>query len=63
MTRPFSPGEIARFTASVHRQEAVARRLTQPAFAAVLDEWAINADRRAEAAESAAQPDLFGSAA
>lgn len=63
MTRPFSPGEVSRHTASVHRSEAQARRLTQPAFAAVLDEWAINADRRAEAAESAAQPDLFGSAA
>lgn len=59
MTRPFTPGEVSRFTATVHRQEAAARRLTQPEFAAVLGAWASNADRRADALE-AEWPDLFG---
>lgn len=49
-----------RFTATVHRREAAARRLTQPDFAAVLDTWAINADLRALEADSMGQPDLFG---
>lgn len=63
MKHRFAPGEVARFTASVHRQEAAARRLTQPALAAVLDQWAANADARAAEAEGAVQPDLFGAAA
>ena len=49
-----------RFTATVHRREAEARRETQPDFASVLDTWAINADLRALEAESMGQPDLFG---
>lgn len=59
------PGEIDRHTAGVYRREAMARRQSQPAFAAVLDTWAANADRRAEEAEglSPAQLDLFGEAA
>lgn len=47
------------FTATVHRREAEARRLTQPDFAAVLDTWAINADRRAEDARRGEQQELF----
>lgn len=60
MTRP---PESHRHTASVYRSEAEARRITQPEFAAVLDQWAINADRRAVEAETLGQPDLFGAAA
>lgn len=59
----FAPGEIARRTAAVHRSEAAARRLTQPDFAAWLDERAAAADRRADAAKRGAQPDLFEAAA
>lgn len=55
--------ESHRHTASVHRSEAEFRRLTQPEFAAVLDKWAANADRRAVEAETLGQPDLFGEAA
>jgi len=51
--------ESHRHTASVHRSEAAARRLTQPDFAAVLDQWAANAERRAVEAENEEQPDLF----
>ena len=46
-------------TASVHRSEAEARRLTQPAFAAVLDQWADNAERRAKEAQDQRHPDVF----
>lgn len=48
-----------RNTAAVCRGEAEARRQTQPAFAAILDQWAINQDRRADEPASD-QPDLFG---
>jgi len=49
-------------TAAVCRGEAEARREADPAFAGLLDQWAANAEARAEAAADD-QPDLFGAAA
>ena len=49
-----------RHTAAVCRTEADTRRLTDPAFAVMLDQWASNADRRAVEAEGKVHPDLFG---
>lgn len=46
-------------TAAVCRGEAEARRQTQPAYAAILDTWAANQERRAIEAEAGDQPDLF----
>lgn len=43
-------------TASVCRSEAEARRMTQPDFAATLDQWALSHERRADSDD---QPDLF----
>ena len=57
--RKVSPAESARHTASVYRSEAEARRPHQPDFAMTLDQWARNADARAEAADLDEQPDLF----
>lgn len=45
--------------AAVYRAEAEARRQSQPAFAAVLGQWAENAERH----DLPEQPDLFGAAA
>lgn len=52
--------ESHRHHAAVLRSEAEARRERQPDFAAILDTWAMNAERRAEACQP--QPDLFGGA-
>lgn len=52
--------DLYRHIAAVHRAEAEARRERQPDFAATLETWAINAERRAEACQP--QPDLFGGA-
>jgi hypothetical protein len=54
MTRPRASDHL--HTAAVCRSEAEARRLTQPDFAATLDQWALNAERRADGE----QRDLFG---
>lgn len=62
----FAPGEAARFAAAAHRREAVVRSASplsfQREFAVVLEGWADDAERRAEAEEAAhhQQPDLFG---
>jgi|GEM_PF-1446159 len=62
--RDFIPTpDFYRHVAAVHRTEAEARRGHQPDFAAILDTWAANADRRALDAEMDHQPDLFGAAA
>lgn len=63
MTRS-TPAEIARHAAQVHRSEAAIRGMSdnpcQRRFAAFLEEWAANADARADALEGNNQPDLFG---
>ena len=51
--------ESHRHTAAVYAAEADRRRPTCPEFAAVLDQWAANAERRAVEAENEEQPDLF----
>lgn len=75
MKPQFAPGELARFAAAAHRREAAVRAASplvhQREFALVLEDWADNADRRAEIEEAAAarvitapaQLELFGSAA
>lgn len=55
--------ESHRHTGAVCRREAEVRRPYQPDFAATLDQWAANADRRAMDLEAFSQPDLFGAAA
>jgi hypothetical protein len=59
----FSPSETARFTAAVHRREAEVRRASEHAhqreFAAVLDQWANDAEHRATEAERGQQGELF----
>lgn len=53
----------ARFTAAAHRHAAEvfaqSDSAAQRAFAPALAQWAVNADRRAGALVSSAQPDLF----
>lgn len=51
--------ESHRFTATVCASEAEARRLTDPAFAALLDTWAANQRARADALSAQEQRDLF----
>lgn len=63
MTARLCPIASARHTAAVCRREADVRRSYQPDFAATLDQWAANADARADALSIPAQPDLFGAAA
>lgn len=61
------PVAAARHTAAVCRTEADVRRQSplahQRAFAAVLDTWAANQERRADELARGAQPDLFSEAA
>jgi hypothetical protein len=59
MTARLCPIASARHTAAVYRREAEARRSYQPDFADALDQWAANADARADALSVPAQPDLF----
>lgn len=59
--KPFVPTpDFYRHTAAIYRSEADVRRARQPDFAATLETWAINAERRAEACQP--QPDLFAGA-
>lgn len=51
--------ESHRHTAAVLRTEAEARRPKDPAFAGLLGQWAVNADRRADRATAGTQRDLF----
>jgi len=51
--------ESHRHSAAVFRSEADARRLKDPVFAGLLDQWADNADRRADRATVGMQRDLF----
>ncbi len=62
--REITEADSHRFTAGACRFAADAWRESgsepQRAFAATLDTWAANAERRAQAAERDIQPDLFG---
>lgn len=60
--RDFNTPEFHRHTAAIYRGEADARRHLHPDFAATLETWAVNAERRAEAAAQDEQPDLFARA-
>lgn len=64
--RPLTAASL-RFIAAAHRREAAVRResplVFQRDFAAVLNTWADDADRRADEIEVDDQPDLFGAAA
>jgi len=63
ISRPVTPASY-RFAAAAHRREAAIRResplVFQRDFAGVLDTWADDAERRADAIEATLQPDLFG---